>query len=179
MLVLEELQHARSRGAKIYGEILGWASTCDAYHMMGHDPSCEEMVRAIKLALSRSGVAERQVSFIKAHAAGERILDALESKAIRLALGDRACQIPISSLKGMLGHAQGACGAIELVGSLISMKESFVPPTINFETPDLECNIDCVPNTNRRHRVGVALNNSFAFGGNNACLVLSKCNCGS
>ncbi|NWF76597.1 MAG: beta-ketoacyl-[acyl-carrier-protein] synthase family protein [Nitrospirae bacterium] len=172
ILVLESLTHAIERGAPIYAEILGYGLSCDAQHMT--QPSVEGLVRCMLRALSESGIQREDVDYISAHGTGTPTNDKAESAAIKEVFGSRYKEIPVSSIKSMIGHTMGAASALEAVSCALTVKNDIIPPTINFETPDPECDIDCVPNKAREHKVTIALNNSFAFGGNNACLVLKK-----
>ena len=172
ILVLESLDHALERGAMPYAEILGYGLSCDAHHMT--IPQIDSIERVMKLALQDAGVREEDVDYVSAHGTGTPANDRAESQAIRAVFGDRTDNIPVSSIKSMLGHTMGAASAFEAVTCVLAVHEDRVPPTINFETPDPECPVDCVPNRSRKHRVEVALNNSFAFGGNNACLAIAK-----
>lgn len=172
ILVLEELELAKKRRANIYAEILGYGLSCDAYHMTA--PRVEGMVKAIEKAIKNSKVRKEDIDYISAHGTGTLSNDRAECEAIKAVFGGLTQHLSISSIKSMLGHTMGAASAIEAVACCLAAEEDIVPPTINYETPDSECNIDCVPNVAKKKRVNVALNNSFAFGGNNACLVLKN-----
>jgi 3-oxoacyl-[acyl-carrier-protein] synthase II len=172
ILVLEPLEDALNRNARIYAEILGYGLSCDAQHMT--QPSVEGISQCMRNALSASGISSGDVDYISAHGTGTPANDRAECAAIREVFGDGYRDIPVSSIKSMLGHTMGAASALEAIACSLAIKNDIVPPTINFETPDPECDIDCVPNHARNHRVTIALNNSYAFGGNNACLVLKK-----
>lgn len=172
ILVLESLEHAIERDAPIYAEILGYGLSCDAQHMT--QPSVEGIVRCMLKAIYESGIQREDVDYINAHGTGTPTNDKAESAAIKEVFGSRYKEIPVSSIKSMIGHTMGAASALEALACALSVKNDIIPPTINFETPDSECDIDCVANKARRHKVTIALNNSFAFGGNNACLVLKK-----
>lgn len=174
ILVLEELEHALSRGAKIYGEIVGYAMTCDAYHMTAPVPGGEGAARAISLCLKDAGLAPEQVSYINAHGTSTPANDSTETKAIKTALGDHAHQITVSSTKSMTGHLLGGSGGIEAVATAMAVKNDRVPPTINLENPDDECDLDYVANQSREQVVNVALSNSFGFGGHNVTLAFRK-----
>ncbi|MGH7198674.1 MAG: beta-ketoacyl-[acyl-carrier-protein] synthase family protein [Candidatus Omnitrophota bacterium] len=173
IVVLESLEHALQRGAINYAEILGYALSCDASHMT--IPSADGVLAVMEKALKESAVDKTRVSYISAHGTGTTMNDRVESSAIRRVFGERAQKIPVSSIKSMLGHTMGAASALEAIACAMAIYDSKIPPTINHETDDEECKIDCVPNRMRELDVDVALNNSFAFGGNNACLVLGKC----
>jgi 3-oxoacyl-[acyl-carrier-protein] synthase II len=172
ILVLESLESAIGRDAPIYAEVLGYGLSCDAQHMT--QPSVEGLVRCMLRAMSESGIQREDVDYISAHGTGTPTNDKAESSAIKEVFGVRYKEIPVSSIKSMLGHTMGAASALEAVACALSVKNDIIPPTINFETTDPECDIDCIPNNARKHKVTIALNNSFAFGGNNACLVLKK-----
>ncbi len=172
IVVLESLENAMLRGASIYAEVLGYGLSCDAQHMT--QPSVEGIVRCMLKAMSESGIQREDVDYINAHGTGTPTNDKAESAAIKEVFGTRYKEIPVSSIKSMLGHAMGAASALEAVSCALTVKNDIIPPTINFETPDPECDINCVVNNPREYKVTIALNNSFAFGGNNACLVLKK-----
>jgi len=175
VLVLEELEHARARGAKVYAEVLGYGLTSDAYHMTEPDPAGAGQARAIEAALADAGLAPADVDYVNAHASSTPLGDAIETRALKLALGEeKAKATPISSTKGATGHCLGAAGAVEAAITALAVRDDVVPPTINYETPDPDCDVDCVPNTARQVRVDVALSNSFGFGGHNAALLLGK-----
>jgi len=174
MLVLESAERAERRGARIYAEAAGYGLSCDAFHMTGGEPSGAGAVRAMEAALRDAGVATDDVSYISAHGTGTVVNDRLEALAIARVFGDAARRIPTSSIKSMIGHAMGAASAIEAAVCALATAEDRIPPTINYETPDPECDFDCVPNQARDHRVRVAMNNAYGFGGNNASVVFRK-----
>lgn len=175
VLILEELEHALSRGAKIYAEIVGYGTTCDAYHMTSPSPTGEGATRAIQLALKDGDLTPDQVSYVNAHGTSTPANDATETKAIKHALGEEASQkILVSSTKSMTGHLLGGSGGIEAVASVLAIAHDRVPPTINLENPDPECDLDYVPHESRAHEVNVALSNSFGFGGHNVTLAFRK-----
>jgi len=174
VLVLEEADAARARGAKIYAEILGYGISCDAHHMTAAHPQGEGAVRAMTRALKESGVGIGDVDYISAHGTGTPTNDRAESIAVRSLFGQRADQVPISSIKSMVGHTMGAASAIEAAACALALDTGMVPPTINYEEPDPECDLDYVPNTARQTNPRVVLNNAYAFGGNNASLCLAK-----
>jgi 3-oxoacyl-[acyl-carrier-protein] synthase II len=174
ILVLESLDHALSRGARIYAEIVGYGMTCDAYHMTAPVPGGEGAARCIQLALKDAGITPEQVSYINAHGTSTPANDPTETGAIKAALGSAAEQIAISSTKSMTGHLLGGSGGIEGVAAALSVAYDEVPPTINLEEPDPECDLDYVPNEARSMPVEVALSNSFGFGGHNVTLVFKK-----
>ncbi len=172
ILVLESLDSALKRNANIYAEILGYGLSCDAQHMT--QPSVEGISQCIIKAMNEAGINKDDVDYISAHGTGTLANDRAECAAIKKVFGDRYGQIPVSSIKSMLGHTMGAASALEAIACALILENDIIPPTINLETPDPECDIDCVPNQARRHTVNIALNNSYAFGGNNASLVLKK-----
>jgi 3-oxoacyl-[acyl-carrier-protein] synthase II len=174
ILILEELEHALSRGAKIYAEIVGYAMTCDAYHMTSPVPGGEGAARAIQLAMKDGGLSPEQVSYINAHGTSTPANDVTETKAIKKALGESAYQVAISSTKSMTGHLLGGSGGIEAVASVLAIANDHLPPTINLENPDPECDLDYVANQSRAQKVEVALSNSFGFGGHNVTLAFKK-----
>lgn len=172
LLILETLENALKRKAPIYAEILGYGLSCDAQHMT--QPSVEGIATCMRKAMREAGIKKEDVDYICAHGTGTVANDRAECGAIREVFGSRCKEIPVSSIKSMLGHTMGAASALEAIACALVVKNDIVPPTMNFEIPDPECDIDCVPNQARRHKVNIALNNSFAFGGNNASLVLKK-----
>lgn len=174
VLVLEELGHAQARGAKIYAELTGYGSTCDAHHMTAPDPSAEESARAIADAWRETGIDTDRVYF-NAHGTGTPMNDRIETLAIKKALGDaRAHRICISSTKSMTGHMLGAAGGAEAVASVLALRDGIAPPTIGLTEPDPECDLDYVPLTARRADFDVALSSSLGFGGHNACLAFAR-----
>lgn len=174
ILVLESLEHARQRNAKIYGEVVGYGATCDAYHMTSPAPGGEGGARAMKLALEDAGIEPHEVSYINAHGTGTPYNDKFETEAIQSVFGEDACKIPVSSTKSMTGHLLGAAGAIEAIICVKATQEDFVPATIGYRVKDEECDLDYVPNTGKRQRVNYALSNSLGFGGHNATLIIKK-----
>ncbi len=174
ILILEELQQALARGAKIYGEIVGYGMTCDAYHMTSPVPDGRGATRAMELALKDGGLTPDLVSYINAHGTSTSANDSTETKAIKKALGERAYQIPISSTKSMTGHLLGGSGGIEAVATIMAIANDKIPPTINLHNPDPECDLDYVANASRDGVVEVALSNSFGFGGHNVTLAFKK-----
>jgi 3-oxoacyl-[acyl-carrier-protein] synthase II len=172
IMVLELLEDALKRRAKIYAEILGYGLSCDAHHMA--NPDSEGIAQCMLKAMRDAGISEKQVDYICAHGSGTRQNDAAEAAALRKIFGDRIRSIPVNSIKSMLGHAMGAASAIEAVACCLVVANDIIPPTINFETLDPDCDVDCVPNKARKKKVDIALNNGFAFGGNNSCLVIKK-----
>lgn len=174
VLILETEAHALARGAKIYAEVLGGSLTGDAYHVTAPEPSGRGAIRAIEQALRSSGLQPGDVDVIYAHGTSTPLNDATETTAIKTALGERAYEIPITATKSMVGHGMGAAGAIAAIGAVKTLTEKVVPPTINYETPDPECDLDYVPNEARRHEADVALVNAFGFGGQNVVLALKR-----
>jgi 3-oxoacyl-[acyl-carrier-protein] synthase II len=176
ILLLEELEHALARGAKIYAEIVGYGMTCDAYHMTSPVPDGRGATRAIELALKDGGLTPDEVSYINAHGTSTAANDATETKAIKKALGERAYRVAISSTKSMTGHLLGGSGGIEAVATAMAVFHDRIPPTVNLENPDPECDLDYVPLVSRAQKVDVALSNSFGFGGHNVTLAFKKYN---
>lgn len=172
MLILESLAHAQARGARIYAEVLGCGTSSDAFHMIAPDPEGSGAALAIRRALADAGVEPEAVGYINAHAASTPLGDLAETKAIKTVFGKRAYGIPISSTKSMIGHMVGATGAVEAMACVMSIQEGIIHPTINYETPDPECDLDYVPNEAHQAEVKVAVSNSFGLGGQNAVLVL-------
>ncbi|MGB1891936.1 MAG: beta-ketoacyl-ACP synthase II [Candidatus Latescibacterota bacterium] len=175
-IVLEELGAAQARGATIYGEFLGLGFTADAYHQTAMAPEAEGGTRAIGLALADAGLDRESIDYINAHGTSTPMGDSQETAAIKNSFGDHARSLAVSSTKSMTGHLLGAAGAIETIACLMAIKEGVVPPTINYETPDPECDLDYVPNEAREMEVHYALNNSFGFGGHNASLIMGRFN---
>jgi len=173
-LILEEEGHARKRGARIHGELLGYGLSGDGQHMTAPDPEGKGAARAMEGALKDAGVSPEEVGYINAHGTATPANDAAETKAIKTLFGERAGKIPVSSSKSMIGHCLGAAGALEAVAAVLAVRDGRIPPTIHYETPDPECDLDYVPNQAREAAVNVALSNSFAFGGNNTALVFGK-----
>ncbi|MDD5565687.1 MAG: beta-ketoacyl-[acyl-carrier-protein] synthase family protein [Candidatus Omnitrophica bacterium] len=174
VLLLENLGKAFKRKANIYAEIVGYGLSCDAYHITA--PKAEGIIKAMKKAVKNADINIEEVDYICAHGTGTVQNDKTESLAIKTLFNERYKKIPVSSLKSMLGHTMGASSAIEAAACCLAAKYDLIPPTINFETPDPDCDIDCVPNIARKKVVNTVLNNGFAFGGNNCCLVLKKYN---
>lgn len=168
MLVLEEMEHAKARGARILGEIAGFGMGADAHHIT--QPSAEGCARAMRAALEDSALRPEQVGYVNAHGTGTAANDATETAAIRLAFGETAERLAISSTKSVHGHALGAAGALEAVAAVMALKDGYLPPTANYNTADPACDLDVIPNVGRHVQVEYALSNSFAFGGLNAVL---------
>src|SRR3954471_19807883 len=175
VLVLEELERAKARGAKIYAELLGYGVSSDAAHMTEPDPTGENPARAMRMALADAGVDASEVGYVNAHATSTPLGDASETRVIKKALGEEnARKTPISSTKGSTGHCLGAAGAVEAIFTTLALQEQTLPPTINYEQPDPECDLDYVPNTPRPAELSAAMSNSFGFGGHNASIVLTR-----
>jgi len=174
ILVLENLDHALRRGARIYAEILGYSATSDAYNLAAPDPQAEGAARAIRWALRDAGVKPEDVDYINAHGTSTVLNDAMETLAIKKVLGEHAYRVPISSTKAMIGHLFGGAGAVEAIVCALTVERGIIHPTTNYETPDPECDLDYVPNVARKAEVNVALSNSFGLGGQDVCLVIGK-----
>jgi 3-oxoacyl-[acyl-carrier-protein] synthase II len=174
MMVLETLAHAQQRGARILAEIVGYGLTCDAFHIVAPDPNGGGAARAMRKAMREAHLAPEEVDWVCAHGTATVLNDAAEARAIHLALGERARSVAASSLKGALGHMLGAAGAISAVAVVQAMQEDFIPPTLNYRTPDPACDLDVVPNVARPARVRAALVNAIGFGGQNGCLALRR-----
>ena len=171
VVVLEDLESALKRGARIYAEALGYGATGDAYHISSPAPNGEGAARCMNMAIRDAGLAPTDMGYINAHGTSTKYGDELESIAIKTVFGDYAYKIPISSTKSMIGHLLGAAGGVEAVISVLALDRGILPPTINLENPDPECDLDYIPHTARKARVDVVMSNSFGFGGTNACLV--------
>ncbi len=174
VLVLEEEQHARKRGAKIYAEIAGYGATADAYHITNPDPDGDGASRAIRMALQDAKLSVEDVDYINAHGTSTPVGDPCETKAIKNALGEHAYKVAVSSTKSMTGHTLGAAGALETIVCVLTAFHDRIPPTINYEFPDPDCDLDWVPIVSRQAEVQVALNNTFGFGGQNCVLCIKK-----
>lgn len=174
ILILETMEHALKRGARIYAELAGYGSTCDAYHMTAPDPEGHGAVNSMREALADAGIEPSEVDYINAHATATPLGDKAETLAIKSVFGGHAAKVAISSTKSMTGHLLGASGGLEAMVCVLAIQEGIIPPTINYEQPDPDCDLDYVPNTARKAKVDVALSNSFGFGGHNATLVFKK-----
>ncbi len=174
MLVLEDLERAKSRGAHIYAEITGFGMTCDAYHMTAPEPSGRQAARAIQIALKDAEVAPTDINYINAHGTSTPLNDKTETLVIKEVFGQHAYKVPVSATKSMIGHLIGAAGAVELIATTLALEHQVIPPTINYEIPDPECDLDYVPNVARKTTIDMALKNSFGFGGKNSALVIKK-----
>ena len=173
-LVVESLEHALSRKARIYAEVLGHSSTSDAYHIAQPDPDAEGPIRAMRWALEDADISPEKIDYINAHGTSTPLNDPTETKAIKSVFGEHAHHLAISSSKSMIGHAMGASGTLEAIAAVLSIRHGIIPPTINYSTPDPECDLDYVPNQARKQTVNYALSNSFGLGGQNACLIVKK-----
>ncbi|WP_297631892.1 beta-ketoacyl-ACP synthase II [uncultured Clostridium sp.] len=174
ILVLEELEHAKKRGAKILGEVVGYGATCDAYHITSPDPEGEGAARAMNLAMEEAGIEKEELSYINAHGTSTPLNDKFETVAIKRSLGDFAYKIPVSSTKSMTGHLLGAAGGVEAIVCLKAMEDSFIPATIGYKVKDENCDLDYVPNEGRNGELTYTLSNSLGFGGHNATLLFKK-----
>ena len=172
MFVLEEYEHARGRGAMMLAEICGYGSTCEAFHRVRLKECGEEPARAIALAMTEAGIDARDVNYVNLHGTSTKLNDRIETQALKLALGEHAVRVPMSALKSQIGHPQGACGAAGVAATLVAMRRQQVPPTINLETPDPECDLDYVPDVGRNVSIEHAICNCIAFGSKNSALVL-------
>jgi 3-oxoacyl-[acyl-carrier-protein] synthase II len=175
MFVLEEYEHARARGAKMLAEVCGYGSTCEAFHRVRLQECGEEPARAIGLAMKEAGIAPQDVDYVNLHGTSTQLNDRIETRALKLALGERAREVPMSALKSQIGHPQGACGAAGVAAAIVAMQSGQIPPTINLETPDPECDLDYVPEVGRKQSVEHAVCNCIAFGSKNSALVLRNC----
>jgi 3-oxoacyl-[acyl-carrier-protein] synthase II len=174
VIVLEELERAKKRGAKIYCEVVGYGNTADAYHLTSPPPGGEGAVRCMKMALKTGGLNLEDVTYVNAHGTSTPVGDVCETQAIKTVFGDYAKKLAVSSTKGATGHMLGAAGAVEMAACAMAIKTGIVPPTINYQTPDPECDLDYVPNTAREMNVNAIVNNSFGFGGHNSTIAAKK-----
>src|ERR1700726_1995739 len=175
MFILEEYEHARARGATMLAEICGYGSTCEAFHRVRLQECGEEPARAIGLAMKEAGISANNVDYVNLHGTSTQLNDRIETRALKLALGDHARQVPMSALKSQIGHPQGACGAAGVAATLVAMENGQIPPTLNLENPDPECDLDYVPDVGRRKTIEHAVCNCIAFGSKNSALVLRNC----
>lgn len=173
VMVLEELEHAKARGAAILGEVVGYGMTCDAFHLTAPDPEGNGAARAMKIAMREAGIEPTQVDYINAHGTSTEVNDVMETKAIKLAFGDHAYKLKVSSTKSMTSHLVAAAGAVEAIISLLAIRDSFIPCTLNLTEPDPECDLDYVPNQGQHATIRYALSESLGFGGHNGALVLA------
>ena len=174
ILVLESLEHAQERGAKIYAEVVGYGNTCDAYHSTAPRPDGTTQSQAMKLALDEAGYTSDDELYINAHGTGTHLNDISETQAYKLALGEDAYKAHITSIKSMTGHMLGAAGAAEAIATVLSLKEGIITPTINLDTPDPECDLDYTPNVAKKHPFTIGISDSLGFGGHNACIAFRK-----
>lgn len=174
LVVLESLEHAKKRGATIYGEICGYGMSCDAYHITAPDPEGDGASRAMLAALHDANLNPEEINYINAHGTSTKLNDKLETVAIKKALGNHAKRVAVSSTKSMTGHLLGAAGGVEFLACCLVIRDGVIPPTINYEHPDPDCDLDYVPNTSRKTKVDVCMSNSLGFGGHNATLIVKK-----
>lgn len=174
ILVLEELSHAKSRGARIFGEICGYGCTCDAWHITAPHPDGTGGVKSMEKAIADAGIKPEEIGYINAHGTSTPLNDSCETKVIKKVFGDYSCKVPVSSTKSMTGHLLGAAGAIEAVITAMALREGFLPPTINLAEPDPECDLDYVPNKGRPTPIRYALSNALGFGGHNAAIIMKR-----
>ena len=174
VLVLEELDHAKARGAKIYAEVVGYGANCDAYHFTAPAPGGAGAIDCMKLTLADAGIAPEQVDHINAHGTGTHMNDSCETAAIHAVFGEHAKQLTVVSTKSMTGHLLGGAGGVEAVFTALALRDQFAPPTIHYQQPDPECDLDYVPNVGRAQAMTYALSNSLGFGGHNACIALRR-----
>jgi 3-oxoacyl-[acyl-carrier-protein] synthase II len=174
MFVMEREETAKARGAKIYGEVAGYGSTCDAYHRVRLDESGEEPARAMTLAMKDAGIDPGEVGYLNYHGTSTDLNDRIETRAVKLAFGEHARMLPGSATKSMIGHPQGACGSAGVAATLMAIRDGILPPTINLDTPDPECDLDYIPDLGRRARIDAAVCNTIAFGSKNSALVLKR-----
>jgi 3-oxoacyl-[acyl-carrier-protein] synthase II len=174
VLVLEQYEHALARGAKMYAEVVGYGSTCDAYHITAPSPDGHGGARAMTLAMEEANITSKDLSYINAHGTGTPTNDRLETIAVKKAMGEDAYRIPVSSTKSMIGHLLGAAGAVEAIVCIKAMQEDFIPATIGLTVPDEECDLDYVANTGRKAKLSYAMSNSLGFGGHNATLIFKN-----
>jgi 3-oxoacyl-[acyl-carrier-protein] synthase II len=174
MFVLEEMEHARARGAKILAEVAGYGSTCEAFHRVRLQECGEEPARAIGLAIQDAGIVPEQVDYVNLHGTSTQLNDRIETRALKLALGDHAYKTPMSALKSQIGHPQGACGAAGVAATIVAMQRGQIAPTLNLDSPDPECDLDYVPDIGRKKAIDYAVCNCIAFGSKNSALVLKK-----
>ncbi len=174
IVILEELEHAKQRGAKIYGEVIGFGSTTDAYHITSPCPDGEGGAKAMMRAIKNAGITPEQIDYINAHGTSTHLNDQTETMAIKAALGEASKKVMVSSTKGNVGHLLGAAGAVEAIFCAKAIQEQLVPPTINYQEKDEECDLDIVPNEPRKAELNIVMSNSLGFGGHNSSIVLRK-----
>lgn len=174
MFVLEEYGQARARGAPIYGEVTGYASNCEAFHRVRLEENGEEPARAMTLAMEQAGIGPRQVDYVNLHGTSTVLNDRIETRALKLTLGEYAYKVPCSALKSIIGHPQGACGAAGIAATLLAMRDGCLPPTLNIDVPDPECDLDYIPYRSRAAEIEHAICNCIAFGSKNSAVVVSR-----
>ncbi|MDD3065413.1 MAG: beta-ketoacyl-ACP synthase II [Endomicrobiaceae bacterium] len=174
IVVLETLEHAQARGAKIYAELAGYGASDDAYHMTAPDPEAKSVIQALELAIKDAGISKDEIDYINAHGTSTELNDKTETLAIKTVFGERAYKIPVSSTKSMTGHLLGAAAGVEAIATILCMENGFIHPTINYETQDPNCDLDYVPNVARNRQINCAMSNSLGFGGHNATIVIKK-----
>ena len=174
IVVLEEYEHAKARGANILAEVVGYSATCDAFHITAPEESGEAMAKAMELAMRDAGITPKDISYINAHGTSTYYNELVETRAIKTAFGEEAYRIPISSIKSMVGHGLGAAGGIEAIACVKALQEGFIPPTINYQVPDPELDLDYVPNVGRKQDLTYAMSDNLGFGGHNAVIILKK-----
>ena len=174
VLLLEEMEHAKKRGAKIYAEVTGYGNTSDAYHITAPDPEGDGAIRAMKAAMRESDINVEDNIYINAHGTGTHLNDAMETKAIKAVFGEKAYDVHISSTKSMTGHMMGATGAVEAIASVLALQEGIIPPTINYREKDEECDLDYTANRAVKADIDYALSTSLGFGGHNACIAFKR-----
>ncbi len=174
IIVMEELEHAKKRGAKIYAEVVGYGYNGDAYHITAPCPDGDGFIRCMRMAMRDAALLPEEINYINAHGTSTDLNDQIETMAIKEVFKESAYTIPVSSTKSMIGHLLGAAGAVEAIFTILAMRDNVCPPTINYETPDPDCDLDYVPNTARSHAIDVGLSNSFGFGGTNSTLVFKR-----
>ncbi len=175
ILILEELNRARERGAEIYAEVVGYGLSGDAYHVSAPEPEGEGAISSMSMAIRYAGMKPEDIDYINAHGTSTKLNDASENRAIKAVFGDHAYELAISSTKSMIGHLLGGAGGVESIYTVLAIKHGIIPPTINYETPDPECDLDYVPNVARKKKIRAAMSNSFGFGGTNATIVFKAC----
>ena len=174
IVMLENLEHAKKRGAKIYAEVIGYGRNNDAYHITTPAPGGEFQAKCMQLAIDSAGIKPEEVDYINAHGTSTHFNDKCETEAIKKVFGEHAYKLAISSTKSMTGHMLGAAGGVEAIATIFALETGILPPTINYETPDEGLDLDYVPNKSRAQNVNIAMSNSFGFGGHNACIVFKK-----
>jgi len=174
IVILESLEHAKTRGAHILAEMGGYGRTSDAYHITAPDSTGRGAAKAMEGAIKDAGLTPKDISYINAHGTSTELNDLVETLAIKQVFGEDAKKIPVSSTKSMTGHLLGAAGGIEFAASILTIRDNIIPPTINYETPDPKCDLDYVPNKARRSKVDIVMSNSLGFGGHNACVVVKR-----